>query len=335
MKRWTVVLLALLFVIFIFVIKSIFDNSGDIDHTLSKGYVFLDEKYKDGIYQDKYLKYVYPGEEIYCPIEGCNVTYRVLDAYFGVLFIKELGVNSKDLKQIDEANRILGSLLALWQKERIYNTKKSTLIDKDGIALDTYCILGYIYSDKEMAKKTLIYLQGNKWLADNYYREDAWRNVADESWCVRLLIRTNELEVQRIKDLIGKKIEESEKMVSSKADISTKVATLVHSIYLIYDFSKTYKDSSFDSNLKEYQDYVYLSFDKIKNDDLLLANALDSLAYSKYDKSKLQEMADLLILRQKIDGGWYSGEDLSRDNLSVFTTIRVITSLLRYKGLEA
>lgn len=336
MKKLLVISLVFVLIFLIFIIKIIPNKSSDIDGVISKGYLFLDKRYSNGAYDDEYLKYVYPGENLYCPLEGCKITYRIIDAYFGILFIREFGDYGGLFNQADYASKVLSSLLELWRKEKIYNTKKSIQQDRRGVALDTYCILGYIYSDKEMAINTLSYLEGDKWLEEGFYRDDVWRNVADESWCIRLLIKTGEGEDGEIRKLIFKKIGETDKIILLDVEISSKVATVIHTIYMLHDFYSIKSDDTFNKKLRDYQDYVFFaSQDKIiKGDDLTLSNILDSLAYSKYEKIKLQEMTNILISRQKTDGGWYTGEGISRDNLSVFTTMRVITSLLRFKELQ-
>lgn len=338
MKKLILILLIITFLFVGFFVKNTSKHSNTTQTAILKGSDFLNNNYnRNSGYNDLYLKYVYPDEKLYCPLEGCRITYRILDAYFGLLFIKQLDNYGALSGQIDYADGVLSSLIDLWQNEKIYNTKKSTLQDGGGIALDTYCILGYIYSDKKMAENTLRYLEGDKWLEEDYYKEDTWRNVADESWCIRLLIETNNLETKNIKSLIEKKIEETDEIILSNDDLSTKIATVIHTIYMIYDFLAIKKDYSFNNKLLEYQNYVFMSFSNndIKNDDLILSNVLDSLAYSDYDKNKLQDMANILVSRQKMDGGWYTGEGISKNNLGVFTTIRVITALKRFEAIQS
>ena len=69
------------------IISSCGVQQSSIDEAIEKGFSYLNTVYEDGVYNDQYLLYIYPGEKLECPLEGCTITYRILDAYFNLLFI--------------------------------------------------------------------------------------------------------------------------------------------------------------------------------------------------------------------------------------------------------
>lgn len=298
----------------------------DVDDSIQNGLSYLNTVYEDGRYNDEYLLYVYPGEDLECPIEDCHLTYRILDAYFNLIYIKnEIKDYSVIRDQVEYGDEILQSLLPIWREGRIYNTIASIKEDKDGFALDTYCILGYLYNDKEMAVNTLNYLDNNNWMADDYFREDEWRNIADESWCVRLLLKTKTMP-ELTNDLLQIKLNETYEFIEEDYDKSTKIAAVVHTILMLSDAE------GYNEDLKFFQDYVLdLSYDV--DDWHLQANVLEALARSKYeDKEKMRGIADLLISKQAEDGAWYMNED-KENFLQVFTTFRGVLALNQYQNL--
>src|SRR6185295_20057263 len=57
--------------------------------SIGKGLACVAGMYDGNSFRDSYLQYEYPGEAIESPIPGYRLTYRVLDAYFIVLMIRQ------------------------------------------------------------------------------------------------------------------------------------------------------------------------------------------------------------------------------------------------------
>jgi len=90
------------------------------------GQKYLEANYNSYSYNDQYLLFIYPGEELACPIETpCNVTYRLLDAYFDVVLLEQVADVSQMPDQVKDAHAVLSALAKQWESEKIYNTIKS------------------------------------------------------------------------------------------------------------------------------------------------------------------------------------------------------------------
>src|SRR3989339_1628494 len=59
-----------------------------VNSAVQRGLAYLAAVYTPYHYPDTYLEYVYPGEALTCPLEGCAITYRILDAFFDVRFLE-------------------------------------------------------------------------------------------------------------------------------------------------------------------------------------------------------------------------------------------------------
>ena len=59
----------------------------NLDESIRDGLQYLDYSYNNFKYDDPYLEFIYPSEELNCEISGCDLTYRILDAYFNVYFL--------------------------------------------------------------------------------------------------------------------------------------------------------------------------------------------------------------------------------------------------------
>jgi hypothetical protein len=267
-------------------------------------------------------------------LANCNVTYRLLDAYFDVFFLQQSIPPSKlaPLKsQIDDKDKVFSFLAAKWEKEKIYNTMKSD--SGAGIALDTYCILGFIQGNNNMANVVSSYLnEENDWIPSNYYTSDTWRNIADETWCVRLFIKTKadkELTATIIEKLIG----ETEVYIHSNETDLNKLSVVYHTLYMLSDFGNSYADKRFDLNRTKYADYCsYFATKNLIDDNLMLSNLLDVLIHSKFDNPAILDQLALKILNsQKPEGYWKMREDFPDNYVQTFTTFRALIALNEYK----
>mgnify|MGYP001571994197 FL=1 len=77
----------LILAIFALIISSCSSNTNS-QQAINKGINYLvSAQDKEFGYKDKYLTYVYPGEDLECPLENCKITYRKIDAFFNLIFI--------------------------------------------------------------------------------------------------------------------------------------------------------------------------------------------------------------------------------------------------------
>ncbi len=292
------------------------------EDSIQKGMLYLNSIYNDGLYDDQYLLYIYPGEALECPLENCNLTYRLMDAYFNDIFIKEEVTNHDIMKkQVDDADKVLRSIIPIWEKEKIYNTIKG---EKDGLALDTYCILGFIYNNSKMASTVKESATGDNWITDDYYKGlDDWRNIADESWCVRFLIKTG----YPAEGFIKKEIKDTYVFLQGEHYDMSKVVAAMHTLYVLNDANLLNEDFFF------FQDYIAEKSSLFEDDMLYQANVLEALSKTGYkDKEVLEKIAARLKEGQADDGAWYLYKYTKEKNGQVFTTFRAILALNAYEN---
>jgi hypothetical protein len=298
------------------------------------GLKYLATAYNNGVYADQYLRFVYPEESIPCPLaNNCTVTYRLLDAYFDVLFLEEVGADMTNIKaQQADAHAIISALAERWTNERINNVLTS-MPGELGIALDTYCIVGFLQRDPDMANKVASYLDdNNNWMSSSHYTEDVWRNIADESWCLRLFIVTDH-ERQLTETLIATLINDTEKFrIDEHIADQDKLAAVYHTLYVLTDYEQKYNDNRFREEKLQFADFLsYFSFKHIGLNTLMAANLLDVMVYAEYDnKAALSDMAIQVLDQQEAGGFWRMADDAPPDSVQVFTTFRALIGLQRF-----
>ena len=324
MKKDILIYLIFLLIIFVTSCSSQINTQGSIN----KGLNYLKNNHDNNLnFNDDYLKYIYPGEELDCPLENCKITYRKLDSFFNLIFIKNEFNNYNTLnKEVLEADRTLKSLLSLWREKKLYNIINETMKDNNGIALDTYCILGYLYEDKEMANLALLSLSNDKWLPESFYQGDQdFRTIADESWCVRLISKANNKEaIKLVKDRI---VKDTYSFINEDHIEITKVNAAIHTLTMLYEFNDN-------KDIKFFQDYIAKSINDKETwkDTTTIANILDVLIYTNYkNKALLNKLTKELINRQETDGRWSINKDNKENFGQIFTTFRVLIALNKFE----
>lgn len=316
------------------------EMSTRIDLATKQGLAYLESAYTDYSYADDYLTYVYPGEQLGCPLETpCNVTYRLLDAYFDVYFLEEALPDLKILeKQRKDAHAVVEGVAKQWEKESINNvitSQDKPPVSTGGVALDTYCIVGFITKNKPMAEVARSYLTDDEdWMPDNYYIQDTWRNIADESWCLRHFIAVRldkDLEIR----LIAKLIDDTNIFIREEniSDID-KLSVVYHAIYVLNDYERTYLDLQFQKQQRSYAEFIgnFTSDKRLTGNTLMTANLLDVMVASHYDNpAALEEFADTVLKAQEKDGYWKISTDFAPNNGQVFTTFRALIGLNEYQ----
>ena len=301
----------------------------DSQDSINKGLNYLAQaKTNDFSYNDEYLKYVYSGEALECNLPNCKITYRKLDAYFNLKFIKNEFQDYSLIKQdVEEADKILASLIPIWRNKKLYNIVNETMKDTSGLALDTYCILGYLYNDKEMSTLVLNSLYNDEWLPSNFYQGDQdFRTIADESWCVRLISKSNNKEL--IRDVKDRLIKDTYTFINEDHDKITKVNAAIHTLTMLNEFNENDKEINF------FKNYIATSISDKQTwqDTTTLANILDVLVQSNYsNKAIINKLTRELIKRQEKDGRWLISKCYDKNFGQVFTTFRVIAALNKYQ----
>jgi len=150
----------------------------------------LARDFDGGAFRDPYLTYVYPDERLPTPAGPAvepGFTYRAIDANIMLVLLKREGSIPPSLQPaVDRAGQVLGKLPRLWNGRGFSNVRRSPRTD--GIALDTFCIVGWLESDRSMAQAAAQALDGDAWLPEELYDgEQRFRRDADECWCLRLL----------------------------------------------------------------------------------------------------------------------------------------------------
>ncbi|MBU1975923.1 MAG: hypothetical protein KKG59_05965 [Nanoarchaeota archaeon] len=303
-----------------------------IDAATESGLLYLAANYNEYQYNDEYLTFVYGGESLECPLPTpCNVTYRLLDAYFDVYFLEEVTDTTLIQNQVDDAHAILSSLAKKWEAETIYNTKKSQV--QGGIALDTYCILGFLENNHNMAEVVKSYVDVADWMEPNAFQTDIWRNVADESWCARLFIKTD-IDKQLTKAVIYRLVDDTTAF-KNHPDISDmdKLSVIYHMLYVLEDWERKYDDTTFKQEKLGYSDFIsYFSQKNLQGNSLMTGNLLDVMVYSNYDNPEtMKELTIKVLGNQRPEGHWRMTAEAGDNYVQVFTTFRALIGLNQYK----
>ena len=138
-------------------------------------------------FRDPYLTYVDPEEKLPSPTSAPGLTYRQVDADIMLVLLGRLGGVRASLRPaVDRAQRVLRELPPLWAGKGFSNVRRDP--DPSGIALDTFCIVGWLQRDRSMARAVGMALDGDGWLPGELYDgEEEFRRTADEAWCLKLL----------------------------------------------------------------------------------------------------------------------------------------------------
>jgi hypothetical protein len=144
-------------------------------------------------FRDPYLAYVYPEENLPSPPGAPRLTYRNVDAAAILVSIgREMGGAGGLATMIREAETAIEGAVGAWRGRGFSNVRKGAR--PEGIALDTFCTIGWLARDAMMADEAAGALHGDGWLPEALYDQgDEYRLLADEAWCLRLLAATGRL----------------------------------------------------------------------------------------------------------------------------------------------
>lgn len=162
-----------------------------LDRAFERGVSCLASDLEEGRFRDPYLRFVYPGEALPAPPGRRPLTYRQVDAAAILSLIGRTGPVPEPLATVmREARADLAALAPVWRGRGFSNTARDPR--PDGIALDTYCIVGWLNGDIGMAAEAAAAIEGDRWLLPKWYDDaESYRAPADEAWCLRLLASTS------------------------------------------------------------------------------------------------------------------------------------------------
>lgn len=334
MTKWQVALLVL-------VVNTLFlggwwlfgpKTATEIDGALVRGAQYVGTHYRNFQYDDPYLQYRYPGEQLSCPVVGCDVTYRTLDAFFMLTFLARQGFQNPAVeRQYRDGEATLAALRPLWKEGPISNTTASK---GEGYALDSFCILGYVRKDAAFAKTALANLDASgNWMADDFYAQDLWRNTADESWCLRLLAVTGEGSdrLPTLTEKFLKDVTEDTLNITNPLTGSESIAVLYHALAVVRELpSDLATKHEGEINTFRVQFIGNAEHTLFTSNALLVANALETLAADRTDSDLQLELVRWLLDHQQKGGFWEAvpGEENGR----VFTTLRAMIALATYRN---
>lgn len=353
MPKFLVLMVAVLFFITSIYIEGNFSEK-KIEDSIQKGQECLVKIYNEThFYNDPYIYCEYP-EKIY---DGCDPIYRKLDIATNLIWIDERVKNHEVISsQIQEAILFTDNLEKEWENEEIGYGYFG--IPKYGVGFDSFCILALLKNNKKMEEKVKADLKNYIWvnlslnpiceckrlklnetceIPEKNIRCPLFRKNVDETWCISLLAQFKEDE-NLIQELTRRKLSEGmEYVASNEYDDYRKAYVMIHLLLMFNELRE------YGYNISAYEEEIYKVEEMLvnitKNETLVAennaqANALYSLILMEYKNRKdLEEMADLLIKRQKSDGCWlsYGRSTEYKDFFRSFTTLHAIQALNEYE----
>jgi hypothetical protein len=221
-----------------------------------------------------------------------------------------------------EGVNVLADLAPRWRNAPIQNALKSSASDS-GVAIDTYCILGVVKQDVAMARHILSYIsEDDNLIDDRYFQNDTWRNIADETWCLRLIAET-ETPLAQLNIMLNAQADQGKSFLASRETVSAKLAVLYHLLMLDSRARPTLPNR----DLWWEKTVELLRTGAVDDDPISLGNALEALSNSGYpDQAFLRILTNHLLALQGDDGAWRTG-----GQYPVFTTLRALNGLAAFR----
>ncbi|MCI0657093.1 MAG: hypothetical protein L0170_08485 [Acidobacteria bacterium] len=311
-----------------------------IHSSIAHGLACVARAYDGNSFDDKYLRFVYAGENLQSPLPGYRVTYRLLDAYFIVLMIGRAGIEPGDGQSLfDRAEALTAALAIEWRSRGIYNLRDKP--DPTGLALDSYSILAILRQDTGMARIVEAGLDGDGWLAADFYTgEESFRRLADESWATRALLLVSPEEGTRMVRILS---DETIQALQSEKDPLARANLVIHALLALGELPAR-KDALVTEPLFPAKDLraplrqqalVLLQDPAILKDTLTLANLVGVLlSDAALPDGALSPHIRELLRRQDGDGCWSVSLDSGDSSGRVFATLRLILALGDYDRMR-
>jgi len=272
--------------------------------------------------KDSYLTYVYSSEKL-----PYNLTYRLIDFYANLEILHNK--YSYAVKDYSEINSSLQTFLSWSRQTKFLNTIIKGK-ENDSVALDTFCIVSWLYNDTSSVKHLIPYITPeNNLMADNYYAQsDHWRNIADETWCV-MLIKESNFNSTLADELLKIKLSEGTAFLKNDTYAeSDKAAVIIHELLLLNEFPSSHSQDKIYWLSKASE---YINKEEISPNTLLIANLLNVMINYNSSKESISPYITILEKRKRKDNYWLPYETASPDNGQIFTTSRVLITLRHYK----
>jgi len=302
---------------------------------IDRGLGCVARHYDGRSFRDDYLEFVYADEAIASPRPGETITYRILDAYFIVLMIRQAGVSPGEAGALFErAESTTADLVPAWRRAGIYNLRRHPVAG--GIALDTYAILAVLRRDAVMGGVVAAGLDGDGWLPADFYRgEEAFRRLADESWAARALRIADPARGAAVVRATGRQALEAERI---EPDPLARANLVIHALEALgdppaaaaaEDDTAASEDAALVRRLRD-EGLRLVRMPEIRRDTLTFANLVGALQATTGVPDRTAR-ADLEELRGRQDdeGCWSASVDPSDRSGRIFTTLRVVLALGR------
>ncbi len=308
---------------------------------IDRGLACVARLYDGKAFHDGYLQYKYPGEALESPLPGHRLTYRILDAYFILLMIRQAGGPPGEARLLfDRAEADTAALVPLWRGRGIFNLRRNPV--RGGIALDTYAILAVLRRDAAMGRVVAKGRDGNGWLPDDLYTGDeAFRRLADESWAARAVLVADP--ASGLEAIRSTCLQTTAALRTETAPIP-RANLVIHALEALADLpppSRTGTDHAPDAVLDaarvSFRDEAVrlLGTAEIRHDTLTLGNLVGALARIPETSAALAPSVAEMLRRQDEAGCWNATLDPRDTNGRVFATLRSVLVLGRYEALLA
>jgi len=308
-----------------------------LESAIQKGLACVARAYDGNSFRDDYLQYEYQGEAVVSPLAGYRLTYRILDAYFIVLMLRQAGVTPGEAGSLfDRAEAVTAALVPAWRAKGIYNLRRNPA--RDGIALDTYAILAVLRHDAGMGRVVEAGLDGDGWLAADFYvGDEAFRRLADESWAARaLLIADPSKGLEVVRGICR----QASQALGSESDPLARANLVIHALGALGDLPRPSGsvDTQPDALLASLRDEALrlLPSEEIRQDTLTLGNLVGAVISARALPAEALAPYILdLAARQNADGCWSVSLDPNDSSGRVFATLRVALTLGQYETLRS
>ena len=163
-------------------------GAGPVDDAADRGLAFLARSWQGDAYDDAYLAFVYPDEELECPLPDCRLTYRLLDAYINLAFLDQDGYAGTVEVVLMQAGLEAAAMTAAI-RGRAPGSKGFRLYSKWIVIKRSYCMLLTVHCVRQqggLAAQTLSGTQSAraieqeaiqcclKFLVDHVLEQQAW-----------------------------------------------------------------------------------------------------------------------------------------------------------------
>ena len=309
--------------------------------SIDRGLACVARLYDGDSFRDRYLTYEYPGEALESPVPGERLTYRILDAYFIVLMIRQAGVGPGEAGVLFErAEAATASLVPLWRGKGIYNLRRNPV--RGGIALDTYAILAVLRHDAPMGRVVEAGRDGSGWLPDDLYAGDeAFRRLADESWAVRAVLVADP---SSGREALRSSCLQTSDALRTETGAIARANLVIHALEALADLAPAAgaggrgPDPEVDAETRAFGDEAVrlLGSAEIRRDTLTFGNLVGALARIRAGSDATLAPAVTELLRRQDDAGCWNVTTTPGDTAGrVFATLRSVLTLGRYEALLA